>query len=258
MQPSLTLHGVSERSAQRAAVTNRLLAALSTAARRRLLAQAERVDLASGSVLREAGTIITHVFFPIDSFIALVSGNLSDVKLEVGLVGNEGMLGSSLMLGAQPAPLQWLVQGAGRAWRIGASAFLDELADSAELRSELNRYLLVVLAQLMQTAACKRFHVVEERLARWLLMTRDRAYADTFHVTHENLAFLMGVRRAGITRAASSLHARHLISYSRGDLCILDGIGLEAASCSCYAADKLTYSMGMGQGQLLPRSSLLR
>jgi CRP-like cAMP-binding protein len=204
------------------------------------------VNLAAGTVLRESGTIISHVFFPIDSFVALVSGGTGDVKLEVGLVGNEGMLGITLMLGMQPAPLQWVVLGAGRAWRIQAADFLDELADSAGLRRELNRYLLVVLAQLVQTAACKRFHVVEARLARWLLMTRDRAYADTFHITHENLAYLMGVRRAGITRAASSLHRRNLITYTRGDVRIVDGDGLEAASCSCYAADNQTYADGLG------------
>lgn len=238
---------MSKRPAKRAAATNRLLAALPAPTRRQLLARSERVYLDAGTVLRESGTRISHVFFPIDSFVALVSGGTGDAKLEVGLVGNEGMLGTTLMLGIQPAPPQWVVLGPGEAWRIEAADFIDELSDCPELRRELNRYLLVVFAQLVQTAACKRFHVVEARLARWLLMTRDRACANTFHVTHENLAYLMGVRRAGITRAANSLHKRNLINYSRGNLRILNGRGLEAASCSCYAVDNHTYASVMGQ-----------
>lgn len=234
-----------KRAAKRAALANRLLAAFPADARRRLLARGERVDLDAATVLRESGTLIGHVFFPIDCFVALVSGEGGDAKLEVGLVGNEGMLGITLMLGTQSAPLQWVVQGPGKAWRIEAAAFLEELSDCPKLRGALNRYLLVVLAQLVQTAACKRFHVVEARLARWLLMTRDRAHADSFHVTHENLAHLMGVRRAGITRAAGSLHKRNLIRYTRGELRIVDAGGLEAASCGCYAADNRTYARVM-------------
>jgi CRP-like cAMP-binding protein len=139
-----------------------------------------------------------------------------------------------------------MVLGPGRAWRIEAAAFLEEVAGCDPMRHELERYLLVILAQLVQTSACKRFHVVEERLARWLLMTRDRTYGNSFHITHETLACLMGVRRAGITRAARSLHRRNLITYTRGDVRILDGKGLEDASCICYAADRQTYANVMG------------
>jgi CRP-like cAMP-binding protein len=225
---------------------NRLLAALPVIDRRRLLASGSKVHLPFAAEVCASGATISHVFFPVDSVITLLAGARGTAALEAGLVGNEGMLGITLLLGVTTAPLRWLVQQAGRAWRIEAAAFLDELANSAALRHELNLYLYVTLVQLTQTATCKRFHVVEARLARWLLMTRDRAHTDNFHVTHENLAYLMGVRRAGITRAASSLQRRKLIHYNRGDLRILDGAGLESASCVCYAADNNTYARIMG------------
>jgi hypothetical protein len=224
------------------AIGNLLLASLPVAARRKLLARGESVDLVAATVLHDQGMPVSHVYFPFDCSITLVAGAAGKVKLEMGLVGNEGMLGISLMLGVGVAPLQWLVQGAGKAWRFEAAEFLVALTRCPQLRQELNLYLYVTLAQLAQTAACKRFHLVEERLARWLLMIRDRAHADAFHVTHETLAHAMGVRRAGITRAAGALQQRHLIRYTRGELQILDGAGLETASCACYAADNLIYA----------------
>lgn len=231
--------------AKRPPADNRLLTAL-TASSRRLLAHAERVEFVHGAVLCKAGTALTHVFFPIDSVISLVAATGAKARLEVGLVGNEGMLGITLMLGIATAPLQWQVVAAGSAWRFEAVRFAGDLANSPELRNELDRYLFVALAQLAQTVVCKRFHLVEARLARWLLMTRDRTHGNTFRATHETLAQLLGVRRAGITRAASSLQKRRLIRYVRGELRILDGRGLEAASCECYAADNDTYLRIMG------------
>lgn len=226
----------------RAPTENLLLAALSSTDRRRLLAGCEPVDLVSGAVLYEPGERIRHVYFPTHSVISLITPMSGHDRLEVGLVGREGMLGVSLVLGVSAARTLALVQGAGAAWKMDTARFRHELEHCHPLRRGLQRYVHVVMFQLAQMAVCTRFHVVEARLARSLLMTRDRANSDEFHVTHERLARNLGVRRAGVTRAASSLQVRDLIRYRRGHITITDRRGLQDAACACYALDREAYA----------------
>ena len=224
-------------SDSRAAVVygNLLLAAVPDRERRRLLAQCESVDLTFGDVLCEQGDPMRHLYFPTGSFISLISSMDDRPRLEVGLIGVEGMLGVSLALDVAIAPLRAVVQGTGSALRIKTATFCHELSRSPGLTKVLHRYLYVLMSQLAQMAACTRFHMLEARLCRWLLMTRDRAHSDQLYLTQEFLAYMLGVRRAGIVGAASALQKRKLIRYVRGTMIILDGSGLEASSCSCYA-----------------------
>ena len=221
---------------------NHLIELLPRADRKHLLAICEPVQLELSEILCEAAQPTRHVYFPTEGFISLVTLVGDQPALEVGMVGREGMVGAQLALGVVTSPLRALVQGSGAAWRVGAKAFRTELARSNALQRSLDRYLYVLMAQLATSAACLRFHLIGPRLARWLLMTQDRAHADTFHVTQEFLAYMLGVRRVGVTAAASTLQRHGLIEYRRGELTVLDRHGLESAACSCYATDQKTYA----------------
>ena len=225
-----------------AAAQNQLIERLPRKDRSSLLAVCEPVQLVLGEVLCEPGKATRHVWFPVDGFISMVAPIDGKPALEVGMVGREGMLGAHLALGVATVPLHALVQGAGSALRVSATAFRAELARSPALQRVLNRYLYVLMAQLTGSAACLRFHEIGPRLARWLLMSQDRAHAERFHVTHEFLAYMLGVRRVGVTAAASALQRSGLIEYHRGEMQVLDRHGLEAQACDCYANDRRAYA----------------
>lgn len=225
---------------------NRLIELLPARDRTRLLDVCEPLQLVLGEVLCEAGAPARHVYFPTDGFISLVAQVDAHPGLEVGMVGREGMVGAPLVLGVAASPLRALVQGPGGSWRIGLPAFRQELARSPALQRLLQRYVYVLMSQMVSAAGCLRFHLIGPRLARWLLMSQDRAHEDRFHITHEFLAYMLGVRRVGVTMAAGALRRQGLIRYQRGELTVLDRPGLEAAACSCYAADRRVYAEQMG------------
>jgi hypothetical protein len=237
---------VSHARARGPAAKNRLLEALPRPDREHLLAGCVQVALTVRDVLCEPDQRFRHVFFPTVGFISLIVADGSKAALEVGLVGDEGMLGSSLALGVNVTPQRALVQGSGVAWRMSAARFRRELDRCLPLRRMLHRNVYVKSRQLAQTAVCTRFHLVDARLARWLLMTSDRAHSDRFYITQEFISSMLGVRRAGVNQAAGLLQERNLISYSRGNLEILDHRGLQADACACYVADKATYSKFLG------------
>lgn len=221
---------------------NHLIELLPRAHRRRLMALGESVDLVLSDVLCEPDEPMRHLWFPVDGFISLVTLIADHPGLEVGMVGREGMLGAQVALDVTTSPLRALVQGSGTAWRFDVEPFRAELADSPPLQQVLRRYVYVRMAQLALAAACLRYHLIGPRLARWLLMSQDRAHGNQFHVTHEFLAYMLGVRRVGVTMAAGELQRAGLISYHRGELTVVDRAGLERAACGCYDNDRRAYA----------------
>lgn len=213
---------------------NSILAALPRKAYLSLLPGLAPVSLVFGDVLYEPGAKIPDVYFPGRSVVSLLTVVDEHEALEVGLVGHEGMVGIPLALGVDVSPVRALVQGAGNAMQMTARRFRKVFDGSPPLQEGLHRYAHELMAQVTQTAACNRFHRVEARLARWLLMTRDRVQSGEFQLTHQFLSHMLGVRRVGVTEAASGLQRSGLIAYSRGKIRILDDAGLEAAACSCY------------------------
>jgi CRP-like cAMP-binding protein len=217
-------------------IVNSLLAALPRADYESLLPSLERVALASGQVLYEPGERIRHAYFPSDARVSLMTVMVMERKsLEVNLIGREGMIGIPLVLGSETSPVRALVQSKGSALRLPAARLQEALRYGPALRDELLRYAYAKLLQARQTAACNRFHPIEARVACCLLTTRDRVRSNDFSLTHEHLADALGIRRVGVTVAASALQRRKLIRYHRGHVRIINGKGLEAASCECYA-----------------------
>ena len=228
-------------------VQNQLLAALPRKDQQRLLTSCESVDIHFSDALYEPEQKIRHVYFPCDSFVSYVRSMERGERVELGMIGSEGMLGIPVALGVGVAPFYAIVQGTGSALRMKADLFKKALEDIPTLKRRINRYIYVMLNQSAQNATCLRFHLVEQRLARWLLMSQDRAKSDKLYLTQEFLSAMLGVRRVGVSNAASSLHEHKLITYSRGEITILDREGLIGASCPCYQADNHYYNAIMNK-----------
>jgi CRP-like cAMP-binding protein len=228
------LPGQSMQSTTAVPVINRVIENLSRRERKQVLENCEPVELVFGTVLCEPEKPIKYVYFPLNGFISQMATVNDHEPLEMGLIGNEGILGVTLILGIDRAPLLGIVQGSGNALRMPAARFKRLLKTCPGLSGKLNRYLYIMMAQLAQSAACTHFHNIESRLARWLLMTHDRAHSDYFYLTHEYLGQMLGVRRSGVTIAARELHRRKLINYVRGNIHIINRAKLEDVSCACY------------------------
>ena len=221
-------------AAKHPATVNHLLATMPRPALQRMLSGLESVTLTYGQVLYEPAGKISYVYFPLDCLVSLLTAVDKDRILEVGMVGNEGMVGMPMVLGIGQSAVRALVQGSGTALRMPAARFRAEFKKNLMLQRALFRYTHLLMAQVSQTAACNRFHEADTRLARWLLMTGDRLHSAEFTLTHDFLAHMLGVRRVGVTKAAEELRRRKLIVYTRGKIKILDRKGLESAACTCY------------------------
>ena len=215
-------------------IENRVLAALSRRAYGQMKSGLVPVELVYGKVLYEPNGSIDYVYFPLDSLVSLLTAVDKHRTLEVGMVGNEGMVGMPMALGIGVSAVRALVQGSGTALRMSAARFRIEFGKNVPFQQALFRYTHLLMAQISQTAACNRFHKTDARLARWLLMTADRLHSAEFHLTQEFLAHMLGIRRVGVTKAARDLELRRLIAYSRGHIQILDRKRLEATACICY------------------------
>ncbi|MGI8788072.1 MAG: Crp/Fnr family transcriptional regulator [Pyrinomonadaceae bacterium] len=213
---------------------NQILAALPKKEYQRLLPDLEEFDLIYTKHIYEDGERISHVYFPESGIVSLLSSVGEKALLEVGIVGSEGMIGLPVFAGYKASNNRAVVQGEGSAMKMSAANFLKECKLGGALSSLLQRYTYFLLMQISQSAACNLYHRIEPRLARWLMMTRDRMHADEFKITQEFLSHMLGVRREAVSKAAANLQQQHLISYSRGNLSILNRAGLEKAACQCY------------------------
>ncbi len=223
-------------------VSNRILAALSVRAYQNMLPKMERIALIFAENIYQPGDIIHHIYFPESGIVSLLSAVERHSALEVGIVGSEGMVGLPVFLGVKTSNTLALVQGAGFAFKISTEDFLDECDRGSELPHLLQRFTHSLMTQISQSAACNRFHQTESRLARWLLMTHDRMHQDEFQITQEFLSNMLGVRREAVNKSATNFQQQQLISYSRGNMTILNRDGLEQIACSCYQIIKKEYN----------------
>jgi CRP-like cAMP-binding protein len=222
-------------------ISNRLLVALAREDLDPLKPHLKPVPLPHKQILSKADTRIDHVYFPQEGMVSLVQPLENGAMIEVGMIGNEGLVGVPVLLGADTSPLEAMVQIPGSALRMEASAFRQEMGRRTALVGLLLRYVQALHIQVSLSAACNGRHTLPERLARWLLTARDRATSDRMPLSHEFLSMMLGVRRAGVTVAVGTLKAAGLIHHTHGQVTILDRQGLEAASCECYRTVREEY-----------------
>ena len=236
---------------------NHLLAALPSEVQSRLFPNLALIDMPYGKVLYESGDTMRHVYFPVDSIVSLLYLMENGASAEVSVVGNEGFVGMALLMEGDSTPSQAIVQSEGHAYRLTATLFKQELHRHGEMHILLLRYTLALITQMTQTAVCNRHHSVEQQLCRWLLLCLDRVPGDQLYMTQELMSNMLGVRREGVTEAASSLQKQGAIKYARGRITVLDRNVIEKLSCECYAVvrketDRL---MPFATGQVAPSTA---
>jgi len=229
--------------------TNQLLAALPDAEWNRWQPLLEAVSLSLGDVLYEPGALLSHVYFPADAIVSLLYVMENGASAEIAVVGNEGMVGVSLFMGGESTPGRAVVQSAGQGFRLRAQTLKDEFNRAGPVLHLLLRYTQALITQMAQTAVCNRHHSLDQQLCRWLLLSLDRLPDNELAMTQELIANMLGVRREGVTEAASRLQQAGLIRYSRGRIVVLDRALLEKRTCECYAVVKKEYD------RLLPRKT---
>jgi CRP-like cAMP-binding protein len=228
-------------------IQNKILAGLPAKEYARLAPHLTAVSLPLGENLYKTEDAIEYVYFPNSGVVSLVAHMQEGASVEVGLVGNEGMVGMPLVLGDDISPNEAIVQIADGAMKMKASVLVAELARAGQLQVLLLRYTLAAIRQISQTAACNRSHHVGERLARWLLTCHDRVNGDELKLTQEFIAEMLGTRRSGVSEAAMLLQAAGFIRYSRGHITVLDREGLEEFACECYATVKVEFDRLLGE-----------
>lgn len=217
---------------------NHLLAALPADVQARIFPLLEPVDLPLGKVLYESGDTMRHVYFPTDSIVSLLYVMEDGASAEISVVGNEGVVGVALFMGGESTPSRAIVQSAGHAFRLAGARTKEEFHRDGDMQQLMLRYTQSLITQMAQTAVCNRHHSIDQQLCRWLLLSLDRLAGNQLVMTQELIANMLGVRREGVTEAASKLQKLGVINYARGRITVLDRPRLEQLSCECYAVVK--------------------
>jgi CRP-like cAMP-binding protein len=226
---------------------NHLLAALPVNVWQRWKGMLESTAMTLGQVIYEAGTTLTHVYFPTTAIVSLLYVMKNGAPAEIAVVGNEGIVGISIFMGGESTSSRGIVQSAGHGYRLRSQLLKDEFGSNASVLQLLLRYTQALITQMAQTAVCNRHHSLDQQLCRWLLLSLDRLQGDELIMTQELIANMLGVRREGVTEGATKLQEAGVIRYARGRITVLDRSALERRSCECYAAVKTEYD------RLLPR-----
>jgi len=237
-----------------AQTANQLLAALPPESADSMQSRLDPVELATGAMLYEAGTVLRHVYFPVTATVSLVSSLMDGACTEVAVVGREGVVGVCAYMGGGKALSSAVVQRSGLAWRMSARDIADLARDSEPVMQQLLRYTQALFTHMAQTSACNRHHALDTQLCRWLLQHLDRQADDELQITQERIAGMLGVRREGITGAAMKLQRAGLISYGRGRIRVLDRRRLEECSCECYGVVEQAYERLRGDAAAWPLS----